>query len=298
MSSPQFKSHDGKKWYVIDNDSKREIIIIKPDGTWQVVCEVVPEPVLSPVLNELSYGWFEGMKNGNTYYNHPKTGTTTHIHPYNGYANMGEPEDATVVEPEDANVGEQVVVNVAEQVDVNVGERLDLNVGEQVVVNVGERLDVNVVEHPDWWGDGCDTNNANGWTRCRTEWGGGYCSENAKRGYITNWEEAVIEANLLGDRCGGITKTSKGYSLRKSRQSMSVKITNGMPASQSYAHKQLACWSKDYIHDGQQFIPTRDPNDPIPYTREGGVDERKKKAIKYDNESLIEFEEWKSNGCK
>jgi hypothetical protein len=146
---------------------------------------------------------------------------------------------------------------------------------------------------PDWWGDGYDNNVAPGWTKCETEWGGGYCYENSKpRKKYSNWNDAIVAANLLGEECGGITKTTNGYSLRRTRQCSKTTITNASKDS-------LACWSKDYSHDGKKFTPSRNPIIPLTFPlNSSNRKARHELAIQYDIESQQEFEEWISNGCE
>ena len=154
---------------------------------------------------------------------------------------------------------------------------------------------VAVEQVPDWWGDGPqnETNVSPGWTRCETEWGGGYCYENSKpRKKYSNWNDAVVAANLLGDDCGGITKTTGGYSLRRTRQCIKTTLTKKSIDS-------LACWTKDYSHDGKKFTPSRNPAIPLIFTQNSSDRKtRQKLAIQYDMESQKEFEEWISNGCE
>jgi hypothetical protein len=147
------------------------------------------------------------------------------------------------------------------------------------------------VELPDWW-IGEDTNVASGWTRCETKWGQGWCHDDnfdgKSYGYFDNWDDAVRRANELGDGCGGITKTIKGYSLRGTRQC----IYQTKTISRSW--RGLACWTKDYIHEGQKFNPTRNP--AIPHREGKNEPERCELAKQYDMESKKEFEVWKANG--
>jgi hypothetical protein len=148
---------------------------------------------------------------------------------------------------------------------------------------------------PDWWGDGPEneTNVAPGWTRCETEWGQGWCHDDKfdgkSYGYFQNWDDAVRQANIASN-CGGITKTFRGYSLRGTRQCIYQTETI------SRSKLGLACWSKDYIHNGKKFTPTRNPI--IPHRQGKNHKERDELAIQYDMESQQEFEEWISNGCE
>jgi hypothetical protein len=151
---------------------------------------------------------------------------------------------------------------------------------------------VAVEPFPDWW-TGEDTHVAPGWTRCETEWGQGWCDDDKfdgkSYGYFQNWDDAVRQANIASN-CGGITKTLIGYSLRGTRQC----IYQTKTISRSW--RGLACWSKDYIHDGKKFTPSRSPI--IPHKQGKNHTERCELAIQYDMESQQEFEEWISNGCE
>ena len=154
---------------------------------------------------------------------------------------------------------------------------------------------VEVEPLPDWWSDGPQNENnvAPGWTRCETEWGGGYCWEHSQPGKkYSNWDDAVAAADLFGDDCGGITKTTNGYSLRRTRQCIKTTITKASKDS-------LACWSKDYMFEGATFTPSRNPAIPLIFTRNSSSPKtRHERAKECDIESQKEFEEWISNGCE
>jgi hypothetical protein len=152
---------------------------------------------------------------------------------------------------------------------------------------VGKLVDGKFELVPDWRGG--DTNVASGWTRCKADWGKVYSIDYVNTGvYYKNWDDAIRCANEFGEDCGGITLTRRGYSLRKTRQS----ISDGGGSLKMDKH---ACWTKDYIHEGKKFNPTRNP--AIPHTEGKNPKERQSISRTYDMESKHEFEVWKENGC-